>query len=620
MNTIFVIAVTAVIFLAMILQLAGKPSFTSKVTSTLLVITAVGGLSLYGYGFSQLYEDKLLAVVRTLWAVCGMFVGRNEVGTVASLPLFQNPIFVSLLWLMHLFALYTLASAAITTVGANALRALRLMMARRGELTLIFGTNPDAINFGRQCNEERNMSVVFVSGSADASAVTSIASMGASLRTDQAALHPTEGFLRSIGIRQGRRSIHVYGLDWDTDRTLTFATELLAVFEKANIDPARTSITIVGEEEGIAPLLQVSDKHYGFGFVNVFRMADQAARLLVEKCPPWETIHFDENAAATEDFDALIIGFGQVGQSVLRQLVMNGQYEGSHFHVAVMAKDYEDQAGYMRIRLPAMFEHYNVEFVRADGRGIRMFEYILEHKDTLRYISVCIGDESTNREVATDIMRFVVNNDLNMVVSQCSYFGVSIQTAPGKPISQWPLFCKEVLSTNEQDKWAMAINHTYNKDVGRTVWEDWVACDYFGRMSSRASADFMPAMLKAVGCSEEDAKAGKFAPTPEQLENLGRTEHLRWCAFHYAFGFVPMSQEEYDARVAAYLKEKEETGKGKTRIGKNMANRTHACMVPWEELDALSDKENAVTGGHVDYKQMDIENVETIASVFVEMT
>ena len=39
---------------------------------------------------------------------------------------------------------------------------------------------------------------------------------------------------------------------------------------------------------------------------------------------------------------------------------------------------------------------------------------------------------------------------------------------------------------------------------------------------------------------------------------------------------------------------------------------SHNCLIAWEDLDALSEKENAVTGGGVDYKQYDINNVLAI--------
>ena len=51
------------------------------------------------------------------------------------------------------------------------------------------------------------------------------------------------------------------------------------------------------------------------------------------------------------------------------------------------------------------------------------------------------------------------------------------------------------------------------------------------------------------------------------------------------------------------------------RIGKNLAAKTHACLIDWEDLDALSARENEVTGGQVDYKAMDINNVLAVPEV-----
>lgn len=69
-----------------------------------------------------------------------------------------------------------------------------------------------------------------------------------------------------------------------------------------------------------------------------------------------------------------------------------------------------------------------------------------------------------------------------------------------------------------------------------------------------------------------------------------------------------MTEEEYCQRLETYLQQKV-AGEQPIRIGKNMRERTHACLTGWEELDALSARENAITGKTVDYKQMDRENV-----------
>ena len=47
-------------------------------------------------------------------------------------------------------------------------------------------------------------------------------------------------------------------------------------------------------------------------------------------------------------------------------------------------------------------------------------------------------------------------------------------------------------------------------------------------------------------------------------------------------------------------------------IGKDLGERLHCCLIPWEDLDDLSARENAVTGKSVDYKQMDRNNVLTL--------
>jgi Rad3-related DNA helicase len=141
-------------------------------------------------------------------------------------------------------------------------------------------------------------------------------------------------------------------------------------------------------------------------------------------------------------------------------------------------------------------------------------------------------------------------------------------------------------------------------------------CDCNPEVCPRAKGHFdrvNDAVFDLIGkkerISREDVLAGHWPPRPEVLENLARTEHLRWCAFHLAMGYAPMSDEEFSRRCEMYRK-----GTLK-RISKNTEGLTHACLVPWEALDALSERENAVTGGSVDYKALDTNNVLAIPDI-----
>jgi hypothetical protein len=70
-----------------------------------------------------------------------------------------------------------------------------------------------------------------------------------------------------------------------------------------------------------------------------------------------------------------------------------------------------------------------------------------------------------------------------------------------------------------------------------------------------------------------------------------------------------MSEAEFTSRCEQYRRGEI------TRIAKNADDLTHACLVPWEQLDTLSKRENAVTGGQVDYKAMDRNNVLAVPDI-----
>ena len=75
-----------------------------------------------------------------------------------------------------------------------------------------------------------------------------------------------------------------------------------------------------------------------------------------------------------------------------------------------------------------------------------------------------------------------------------------------------------------------------------------------------------------------------------------------------------MSSEEFDMKSRIYT-ECVSKGLPGIRLSKDSENRTHACLIPWDALDDLSEKERTVTGRKVDYKQYDINNVLIIPEV-----
>ena len=72
---------------------------------------------------------------------------------------------------------------------------------------------------------------------------------------------------------------------------------------------------------------------------------------------------------------------------------------------------------------------------------------------------------------------------------------------------------------------------------------------------------------------------------------------------------------EYARRAERYSAERSQGGKPGFALGKDPERRLHACLIPWEELDALSAWESEATGQKRDYKQADRDNVLMISEL-----
>ena len=618
MTALAVIIATGLL-LAMILNLALKPRVSAKVNTVFMVIAVVGGLYYYGVGLWQATGDMIITAIRTSINVLRMFVGVNDLSAIGGTSVVASHLSVVIFWVIHLLAFYSMASAALLTLGSTLLRHLRLLLSLRGDLVLIFGVDDDSIALGkdilvsgpraeRVAVDSGSASVVYVADKLDPAKVAEINNAGMCAMTGEAAVKSQISFLRRLRLRS--RKLTVYATDPHKDKNLEYALNLKASLEQMGIDPQNTQITLPGEVEVIAPLLQASNETYGFGFVNVYDVAALTARALIRSCPPWKLVRFDENGRALEDFYCAILGFGTQGQAVLKELVMNAQFAGSTFHAAIFSPEYDDQAAYLKADCPQIFKYYDIKGYNANFQGGVFFDWLKQHLDTVKMVAICTEDETLNQELADRLMLFLARHQSQhlRLVLQCGSAGVCYQESVGSPVVRTNIHSLDLLDAQRIDRTAILSNATYDQSPA-TPWQKWLACDNLSRISSRATADFAPAFVHAAGSSVAQRLAGEWKPSEAMLQNLGETEHLRWCASQYIMGYDPMTLERFKERGARYQAAKAAGEPANIKIGKDTVARQHVCLIPWDELDALSELENSLTGRNVDYKQIDINNV-----------
>ena len=232
-----------------------------------------------------------------------------------------------------------------------------------------------------------------------------------------------------------------------------------------------------------------------------------------------------------------------------------------------------------------------------------MFQFIEENAATLKYIVICLDNRDTARDIAVQMIDRLNTLGYSRNVYTCDSKGVRCYSQHTEECESHWLYDSDLICSGELDRYAMELNHRYVG--GKDAKEDWKQCAYFDRMSSRASVDYLIPLIRKI-------KADKGSLTQEQRENLAKSEHLRWCAFHYTSGFDAMGKDEFVERINSYLEEIRENGKSRIRITKDIDTRKHVCLVDWDELDEISDLENSLTGGKRDYKELDRANIDMI--------
>ena len=609
LSLIVVYLIALLLFLILMLSLGFQPRVMSKITGSLLIIACVLGTAFYGYGYYTLIGSIPMATARTLFSVFCMFLGRNEISAIESAPLFASPVMMIILYITHLIALYCTASAVIATIGQRLIRTLNLLLTRNGNLSLIYGVNDDTVSLAQ--NLPGKTKIIFIDTGNGAPLDQKILKMGALMLADEDAKNGAPGLLKRIGMRSGKRHLSVYCIDDNPSANLKFAISLKDSLKQFGIEPSQTSLTVVLPNEAVSANLQASGGTYGYGSVIAYEKAELISRLMIHAFPPCDTIRFDGKGRADENFEVLIVGFGKTGQAVLRSLIMNGQFAGSRFHATVVSKDQTQQAGSFFNRYPSLCEQYDIEFINADARSIELYDKIVQTGPALNYVAICVYKEKESGEIAVEFSRLFDDLGIHALIVQCLSGCIRKNADSRGPAKNVSVFTPEILADEILDSAAMQINCGYHGGDSASAKELWASCDYFSRMSCRASADFLDAFLRAA---DVDGKEEALSLSSEVLENLACTEHLRWCAFHYAMGYRPMSDETWNERAKKYIEQKN-AGEEPLRIGKDPIHRQHACLIGWDELDMLSKKENDITGGNVDYKQMDRDNVNMLLGI-----
>lgn len=569
------IVTTVLLTLALIGFTFSKPEHKSYQLS--LGVILIGGLLIYSYIYHQTESNALLVPLQAAWAVVKMFTGGQEYSRALQTELFQNPLMQLVFWLVHAFALYITASATVKLLGQSLIRQFKLFTERKKPVSLIFGLNQDSLSLAKQLEKDGTV-VYFDKVSSEFSD---------KLKGDKTKSviigEVSESVLNKHYITPNRQKISAYALSEDYDANLAFASSLKKLKEHVHL-------TLMGDEEDYLREPAFND----FASVYVTNPLVLSARQLIQQSPPYKAMTFTDGRATT-DFYLLQIGFGHIGQEVMKQIYMNAQFVGSQFRADIFAPDVETNTGRIKATTTFMADDC-IHLHSSKGESSEFYDFLADaQSSSVNYIVIATGDSERNREFARHLRHQFGKVPIHIVQTDGVYKGAKF----------YPNFDKNLLDSAKLDEKAKLLNYEYYK------WDKkykenpsnkdaiWTSTNYLSRMSSRASADFSSALLKASGYEMDDTWKETVTADENLCTMLGQMEHLRWNAFYKTMGYQAMSEKTIRQKALGVnldLLPERAAAKDKTKqkvfideITKDAMSRQHACLIDWEELPGLDD-------------------------------
>jgi len=274
----------------------------------------------------------------------------------------------------------------------------------------------------------------------------------------------------------------------------------------------------------------------------------------------------------------VIIGFGQMGQSVALQAARLGRYaNGRKLRVTVIDRAAEDRQASFLGEYPQFPTVCDTAFIAADADAAEVRDRIAEWAaDDGQHTSlvVCLDDDARCLSYALSIesrlgpcvlpIRVRVSRERGLASLLATQSDAACGVGGG--LASFGVIqraCSRTMLLNEElDVLARAIHEDFvrkRRAEGRPAtdpsMQDWEHLGYDLKESNRQQADHIPVKLRAIGCTRTQPHAGARPVSTfseEEVERLARMEHDRWIAERRLAGWTD-GPKDNAKRTSPYL-------------------------------------------------------------------
>ncbi len=400
----------------------------------------------------------------------------------------------------------------------------------------------------------------------------------------------------------------VFFLSSDSERNLNLCLAFMEAAKAAGVhtkNPLSLYLSCTAKDAEELLTAKCNELHMNFN-TYVVKTPALIAHSLLNKFLPIDALKVNtENALVEEDFNLMLLGFGQIAREIFFNLYMTGRFSKSKFNAEIIDANASYNSKNIAKKFPGLVKDANLSFSEQDVNKSEFVLYLQKNILNKNVFAVALGSDELNVKTA-NLISGIASSLLKdkKITILCSIWNAknaagllaSTDTVTIIPFGTFDeIYTPDVLLGDKFEKSGKIVNEYYNsRKLDPYKMKNWNFMTTHDRDSNIYVAIFNRSFIKLIGeekfaefKTEEDFKSF-MQSNPNLLENLARTEHRRWMAFLYAAGWdvLPLS----DGLIA----------------NKDENLKLHTCLVPFSELAKVSELFNE------DYIQYDKDNVMTI--------
>jgi hypothetical protein len=329
-----------------------------------------------------------------------------------------------------------------------------------------------------------------------------------------------------------------------------------------------------------AKLRLLFDKHpvftdvYDDFEITIFNTYTNSARLLFNRFP------IDKKGISKNDIKEIhliIVGFGQMGESVLLQAARIGHYANrKKIKITVVDRTADKKAKILQGHYPQLTSICDIEFITAEAEDPFILNYISKEckaEITETTIIIAMDNDAIALSCALIYMQKIDDNEIPVIVRMSEETGLAVLLQNEAKNASWissiyPFgitgeICKiKLLNDDKMDMYARKIHDDYTKQrFKEDIYKNnrnlipWEKLNPDLKDSNRQQADHIMIKLRAIGCDfiSQEQKTSIFNGfTVEEIQLMACMEHDRWVAERLLAGWT-LGAKDTERRISPYL-------------------------------------------------------------------